>query len=119
MAILDVDLSTVDQLPPPGDYPIETVHAELSVSSNDKPMVKVRHKINDGGEFDGKQLFDQFSLVPEALFNMKRYVVAIGGDPEEKPDTDDWIGAQCIARVVHDEYQGVMRAKIAMYLRLP
>lgn len=70
------------------------------------------------GDGEGCQVFETFSLSEKALWKLKSFLEAIGMKANGKfqLDLDKLEGKICILDVIHDEYNGQKRAKIASYI---
>ncbi len=71
------------------------------------------------GEAKGCTVFETFSLSEKALWKLKSCLQALGVKSEGKfvLDLDKLEGKVCVIDVIHDEYNGQKRAKIASYLK--
>ncbi len=99
---------------PDGPYTAELTHAEETVSSNGNDMIEVRWKTNIGST-----LFDNFTIVPQALWVLRTMLECAGYDiPDGEYDLniDDLIGIECGVDVVNEEYEKKDRPKIAGYM---
>lgn len=93
---------------PDGDYPAvftEFQYVAKSASSG-QPYLKMVYTVDDG-ENDGRKLFRNRSLQPQALFGLKQDVVALGADPEDwsgevdvEEALSDLVGNACVLRVI-------------------
>ena len=72
------------------------------------------------GDSKGSKVFENFPLTQKALWKLKTYFEAIGikAEGKIKIDLDKLIGRVCIIEVIHEEYNGSLRAKIATFLPL-
>lgn len=73
------------------------------------------------GDGEGCQVFETFSLGEKALWKLKSFLEAVGMKANGKfqLDLDKLEGKICILDVIHDEYNGQKRAKIASYIKAP
>lgn len=71
------------------------------------------------GEAKGNSVFETFSLSEKALWKLKSFLDAVGmkSDGKLNLDLDKMEGKICIIEVIHDEYNGVKRAKINSYIK--
>ena len=100
-----------------GDYLIEVDEVEQKESSTGNPMLVFTYKIAEG-EFAGKKLFHNCSLQPQALFNLRAVLEALGQEVPQgvmEFDPADLIGETCGASVVHELYEGKTKARIAEF----
>lgn len=49
---------------------------------------------------------------PQARFNTKRFIQAIGAPLGRTIDVNDWLGLEGMLDIVHEEYEGINRAVI-------
>lgn len=101
-----------------GDYIVEVDEVELKTSDNSREdYLSFTMKITEG-EFKGKKLFHNSSLQPQALFNLRAVLEALGLEvPQGEMDLDpaDLIGESCNVSVVHEKYEGKLKARIAEF----
>lgn len=71
------------------------------------------------GDGKGCLVFETFSLTEKALWRLKSFLEAAGTKADGKMvlDLDKLEGKTCIIDVIHDEYNGVKRAKIVSYMK--
>lgn len=100
-----------------GDYLIEVDEVEQKDSSTGNPMLVFTFKITEG-DFKGKKLFHNCSLQPQALFNLRGLLEALGMEVPQgvmEFDPADLIGETCGASVVHELYEGKTKARIGEF----
>lgn len=100
-----------------GTYVAEIASAEEKESSEGNPMVLVKWKVK------GKNvtLFDNLSLLPQALWRLKTMLEAIGVEVPDSAmdvDLDDLEGQSCKLEVTNETYEGKERPKVTNYLSL-
>lgn len=71
------------------------------------------------GSAKGNTVFETFSLTEKALWKLKSFLEAAGMKSTGKLtlDLDKMEGKVCIIDVIHDEWNGQKRAKIASYIK--
>lgn len=104
---------------PDGEYQAEIIEASLEESSNGNPMIKAKIKITEG-KYQGVTMFDNISLLPQALFKLKSILVAVGAEAQEEDvSVEDYIPEiteKTITIVVANEtYEGTQRPKVVAY----
>ena len=103
---------------PEGEWLAKLKKIELGESqgSGDE-CLKAQFEVIDG-RAKGDTVFETFSLNEKALWKLKGFLEAIGTKSTGKLnlDLDKLEGKVCIIDVIHDEYQGKKRAKIASYI---
>jgi hypothetical protein len=79
MEMPSIDFSEIKgmELLPDGWYNASIVSAKPGVSQNKNPKMDLRWKI-EGGEHDGRQLFDTLTFSPESLWRVKLTLQALG-----------------------------------------
>jgi hypothetical protein len=100
-------------LVPEGDYLVSV--AEVTVEKGSAAdYIKWKCEIADG-DYEGKALFYNTSLAPQALWNLRTWLEALGSevpDDEMDLDLDDLVGEQLVVTVEHESYEGKRQAKI-------
>ena len=115
-AVRTVNMKGVDtkrQVLPEDDYPVAV--SEMSIEKGEKgEYYKWIFEVTEG-KHEGAKLYYNTSLVPEALFNLKGLIVALGfevPDDEMEIDPKEYIGAEMMAVVMHERYNGKLQSKI-------
>src|ERR1700758_1167526 len=103
-----------------GDYNLEVTDVELKTSDNSgADYLSFTFAVEDG-EFKGKKVWHNCSLQPQALFNLRALLEALGYEVPQGPmdlDPADLIGNTCMAAIVHEKYEGKTKARIAEFLK--
>jgi len=103
----------------PGDYPVEVIHAEETVSQKGHDMIELKLRVEPSGAI----LFDHLVFTPNAFWKIDAFRVATGEQivPDEDVEiiADDLIGRTGRARLIVEEYNGRKRNKVAAWLTLP
>lgn len=91
---------------------------EGTVQGSGDDCLKARFEVIKGSA-KGCNVFETFSLTEKALWKLKSFLEAAGMKANGKLslDLDKLEGRVCIIDVIHDEYNGQKRAKIASYLK--
>jgi len=100
---------------PPATYELEIVKVKHQVSQAGNPMLVVQYKIINDDEYTGKMVFENVSLVPEALFTLKAISMATGLEIDSDFDTDDLIGEVVTAVLDVETYNGKDKNVIKRY----
>lgn len=106
---------------PAGDY--EAVLTEFNIvesaKSSGKPYVAVTFKVTGPDEFKGRNLWKNYSLQSQALWGLKRDLVAMGVDPDSFGEDDDIgdimtdaKGRACVLEVGLRPYNGEDRNEV-------
>lgn len=96
-----------------GTYAAAIDSAEEDESSEGNPMLKLTHKLKNGAK-----LFDNVSLLPQALWRLKTLLECIGEevpDGEYELDPADLIGKELMIEVTNEKWQGKDRPKVTGY----
>ena len=97
-----------------GDYLVEVDEVEQKTSdSSGADYLSFTLKVIDG-EFEGKKLYHNCSLQPQALFNLRALLEALGNEVPQgvmEFDPADLIGQQCGVSVAHEVYEGKTKAR--------
>ena len=112
-----VDMTNVEDrvLLEEGSYLAEVKAVEQKMSQNGNPMLVWQFKIYDQENNRTAVVFYNTSLQPQALFNLRNLLISLGAEvPAGKMELclDDYIGAQCIAKIGIDNYNNKDRNKI-------
>ena len=91
---------------------------EGTVQGSGDDCLKARFEVIKGSA-KGCNVFETFSLTEKALWKLKSFLEAIGMKANGKLslDLDKLEGKVCVIDVIHDEYNGTKRAKIASYIK--
>lgn len=76
-----IDFSTVpdtDKPIPPGKYNATIVHAEPKTSKAGNPMIAIRWRIDDEGEYYHRNIFDNLVFSQNALWRVRQVLLAVG-----------------------------------------
>lgn len=105
---------------PKGTYAAVVYAVEQKYSNTSgQPYLNWQFKIQ-GGEQNGRIVFDATSLQPKALWKLKAHLKAI--DPSLSLDgmcdldTDELLGSECRVVVDHEMYDGEPRARVKKLL---
>jgi hypothetical protein len=104
---------------PDGEYAAEISSAELEESSSGNPMIVLKWKISDG-KFKGTTIYDNISLVPQALWKFKTLLEVLGIDPQEEDvEASDYVSEileqSATIIVTNETYEGEQRPKVTGY----
>lgn len=116
-----VDLSQAETrvLLPEGDYLVKVDKVTQEESKEGNPYLSwVFRTIDDDKKYNGKPLYTNTSLQPQALWNLRNLLESLGEDiPDSEFDLDfeDLVGKQCVVAVEDDEWEGRKRSKITDY----
>lgn len=111
-----VDFSDTEtqQIIEEGDYILVVDEVEQKTSDNSgADYLLIVFKVSEG-PFKGKKVYHNCSLQPQALFNLRGLLEALGFDvPQGRMDLDpaDMIGETCGASIAHETYQGKTKAR--------
>lgn len=118
---ISVDFSDTEsqQVIDEGDYIAEVDEVEVKTSENSgADYLSFKFKVVDHDKFKGKVFYHNCSLQPQALFNLRGVLEALGLEvPQGAMDLDpaDLIGLQCGVALVHETYEGKTKAKPAEF----
>ena len=113
------DVTTRPDFIEAGDYPVEVIHAEETVSQKGHDMIELKLRVEPSGAI----LFDHLVFTPNAFWKIDAFRVATGEQivPDEDVEllADDLIGRTGRARLIVEEYNGRKRNKVAAWLTFP
>jgi hypothetical protein len=98
---------------PEGDYVAEVTEIEQKLSKQQKPFIAFTLTLR--GDQEGKKLFHNCSLQPQALFNLRRTLEALGfmvPDGQMDIDLNELKGLYMGVHVEGEEYQGKVRPRV-------
>ena len=101
---------------PAGDYIVEILNAEESVSKQGNDLIELKLRIEPSGAI----CFDNLVFTQNAFWKIDAFRAATGEtvvpDEEVNIECDDLIGRTGRARLVVEEYNGRKRNKVAAWL---
>jgi len=104
--------------PPEADYIFEVEEVERKESdSSGKDYLSLTLEIAEGEE-KGKKVYHNCSLQPQALFNLRGVLEALGFDVPDgvmELDPADMVGERCGGAVAHETYEGKKKARIVEF----
>lgn len=120
---IKVDLSGVEtgrKAVPEGSYHVKLVEATIEESQSTKgaQYIKMVFEVTEG-KHKGAKLFHNCSLQPQALFNLKAVLVAIGYEIPGKAfefDIAEIIDSECDIEVANEIFEGKKKAVIVEFL---
>lgn len=94
-----LDLSSVKGFDPipDGEYVASVVSCKEKTSQNGNAMFEMAYKV-EGGEHDGRQIFDNLTFTPKAMGMVKSKLIALGfpKDFAGEVSAEELIGLTCI-----------------------
>lgn len=121
-AAITVDLSGVEvggKTVPEGKHQVSVDSASIETSNNSgSQYIKFEFEITEG-KSKGSKLFHNCSLQPQALFNLKSVLTALGfAVPSKAFDLDlkELIGLECTVEVAHETYEGKKKSRVVEFI---
>jgi hypothetical protein len=112
---IKVDMTGVDcfEKASEGEHVVKIASAEEGVSQGGNDTLNVSFEVIKGAD-KGCRVMCNYPLVENALWKLKGMLQAIGmkADGKMAIDLDKLVGKQLIIEVVHEEYNGSVRAKV-------
>lgn len=111
----DVEVRT---LLPEGDYHVKVAEVTEEESNEGNAYLKWTFRtIDDDKATDNKPLWYNTSLLPQALWNLRGLLEALGVEIEDdmELDLDGYVDMECMVSVEHEKYEGKTKAKIVDY----
>lgn len=118
---VSVDLSKVEaggKVLPEGKYAVSISAATLESSQSGNDYIKLELQVSEGDQKDYK-LYHNCSLQPQALFNLKGVLLALGFPIPKKAfdlDLGELVGSECSVEVAHEKYEGKQKARIVEFM---
>lgn len=116
-----VDLSGVEtsrKAIPEGNYVVSVNDASIETSSKNNAYIRFEFEVIEGSH-KGAKLYHNCSLQPQALFNLKGVLEALGFTIPTKAfdlDLSELLGLECEVEVGHETYEGKKRARILEFI---
>lgn len=114
-----VEAGSAGKLLPEGPTKFEVADiSEEEGEDSGKPYLAVTLEVVEGEENEGTKAWDNFSLQSQALWKFRGFLDACGMETEDGKmsiDPDELIGLVVVGDVVHEEYKGKTKHKIAGY----
>lgn len=119
---MKIDMTGVESYSrcPEGQFPAKLIKLEeCTIQGSGDDGLKAKFEVT-GGSGKGCGVFETFSLGEKALWKLKMMLESMNIKANGKMtiDLDKLEGKTCGIEVVHDEFNGQKRAKIAQYLKL-
>ncbi|MBC8550149.1 MAG: DUF669 domain-containing protein [Candidatus Brocadiales bacterium] len=116
----DVADNEFDALPE-DRYTVEVVEAKMGESKAGNQKITCQFKVTEG-DYENRRLFNDFSLVQKAWFNLKNYFTAAGVDISGEIDFDDLPGllkgTKTSVWVTQEEYNGKPQNRLNQWTSL-
>lgn len=118
MANIQVDMTGVQatnfEALPKGRYNAAIFNVEYK-EGKAAPYLAVTYKVQDG-QYAGRQVFDNVSFSPKALFKLKNLLSVVSPETDTTGklsfDPDALVGSQCAIVITHEDYNGEPQAKV-------
>lgn len=96
---------------PKGFYPVRVSKYEEKSSKKGKPYISWEFTVSADHDSAGRKIWYNTSLQPQALWNLKRLLLAFGIDEEDLEgeidlEGEEYIDSEFVVRVDHRQYQG-------------
>jgi hypothetical protein len=106
---------------PPGRVRAVVKSAEQKTSDSGKPYIAWSFAVKEPEHLKGRQAWLNNSLLPQALWALKRTLVALGVDPvdlagEIELDPQDFVGSECVLVIGNEKFEGVNRHRVMRVL---
>lgn len=111
-------VETGTRLLPEGTYTVKISEVEVKESQSGNDYLAFTFTVVEGKN-KGAKLFHNCSLQPQALFNLKALLMAIGFEIPKKTfdlDIDDLLDRECDVEVAHEKYEGKNKARIVEFI---
>src|ERR1051325_4964372 len=94
---------------PAGQYDATIVKAEAGISKAGNPMIKLRWRIDDDGEYYHRQIFDNLVFTETALWRVRQFLAAIGyaSDFKGEINPENLLGESAIIALTIQAGEGI------------
>lgn len=104
-----------------GDYlaKVEKVEQKTSDNSGNDYLAWTFRTIDDDKKYNNKPLYVNTSLQPQALWNLRNLLEALGvdvPDSEMELQLEEYIDLECVLTVEDDEYEGRKTSRVVDYM---
>lgn len=117
--MLNLDFSNVPSREPlvEGLYPVRIAKVEEKTSSSGNPMLAVEYDVL--GVDGNRKLFDNYVLIDKCIWKIKELFDAVGLDTSSVVsfDPQELVGAEVLAKVIQEEYNGDTVNRVKKILR--
>jgi len=111
---------SVDDIEPlaRGFYPVRvSACVQKKSKEKNKPYLEWQFTVREG-DHKGRKAWTNTSLQPQALFALKRLLLALGSSKEDLDgeiefEPVDYIDAECVIKIDHREYEGKVQQNVA------
>lgn len=102
-----------------GKHVCKIVSADEKQSQGGNDMIVVAFEVTKGDD-KGARVYENYPLIDTALWKLKGLLQAIGmkADGKVQLDLDKLIGKICEVNVIHEEYEGRIRARVESTAKL-
>jgi len=105
-----IDFSEVQDLQPlpDGQYTATVVSAKEGISQNGNPKIDIQWSV-EGGDYDGRRIFDTLTFTAKALFRVKATLKGLGFPENFSGDitAEDLIGKTAVITVTTEQSEGI------------
>jgi hypothetical protein len=97
-----------------GRHLVALYDAKWGETKKGDPMLKVTWKCQAGDPDEGRQVFDQYPVMPTTMWKLKLLLEGLGEDAsgEYEFDAQGLVGKIAVIEVEHEEYDGKNRARV-------
>ena len=103
---------------PEGEYIVEVTSFEEKESSNGNPGLSWKWKVVEG-DYKGATIWDNTSLLPQALWRLKNLLDCLGIDTSGEVNlvAKEILGKRALVEISIETYQGKERSRITQFLK--
>lgn len=121
MAKIKIDFTGVEESVKcaEGTHFVKMTGIEEKVSQAGNEMLSATFEVTKG-DSKGAKLYENFLLSQTGLWKLKSYLSSVGvkADGKIALDPNSLVGKQCLAEVIHEEYNGKQKAKIDEFKKI-
>jgi len=116
---VDFDKAGQDNLIPEGEYVcrIDKVEPRKGKASGEDYW-NLELTVTDPADYEGRKVWDVLMLTPQSQWKLRSVCVSAGMQVEGRAgafDSEELIGQEVLVQVIHEDYQGKIRARVKQY----
>lgn len=102
-----------------GEHIAKLIEIEEGTTNDGDDKLSAKFEVTKGAS-KGSIVYETFALTERSMWKLKAFLIAVGvkADAKIAIDLDNLLGKTCIIKVIHEEYNQKVKAKIDEYKKL-